>query len=139
MPFKTEINPGEIKIYFNEPRTGNISLADMGIKDEDLFFESGLIRIVFDFENIGEHHYFRVPTLEFTYTEEMGETHWQCDFNETTILDKNDHHGRSTVVLLDRKKLGELEHRHQNVLVLHAEFPEKVQLIADKCQAHFFN
>ncbi|MFT5724434.1 MAG: hypothetical protein ACI9JN_001553 [Bacteroidia bacterium] len=139
MAFKTELNPGEIKVYFDEPTSGNITFAEMGIKDEDLKFDGGLVRIVFDFENIGEHNYFKVPTINISYTEEMGETHWQCDYNRTTILDKHDHHGHSTVVLLNRKKLAELEHHHKNALVLHAEFPKEVQIIANDSKIHFFN
>ncbi len=139
MAFKTDINQGEIKVFFDEPTSGNITFADMGITDEDLLFEGGLVRIVFDFENIGEHNYFKVPTINVSYTEEMGETHWQCDFNRTTILDKHDHHGRSTVVLLNRNKLADLEHHHTNSMILHAEFPKPVQIIADASQVHFFN
>lgn len=139
MAFKTELNPGEIKVYFDEPTSGKITLAELGLKNDDLLFDGGLIRMVFDFENIGEHHYFKVPTIGMAYTEEMSETHWQCDFNETTIIDKHDHHGHSTVVLLDRKKMSELEHHHKNALVVHAEFPKSVQLDAAKSEIHFFN
>lgn len=139
MAFKTEINQGEIKVFWDEPTSGIVSFADMGIKDEDLYFDGGLVRIVFDFENVGEHHYFKVPTINVSYTDEMAETHWQCDFNRTTIVDKHDNHGRSTVVLLNRNKLADLEHHHQNSMILHAEFPEPVQLIADASHVHFFN
>jgi len=139
MAFKTELNPGEIKVIFDEPTSGKISLADMGLKDKDLQFDSGLLRLVFDFEHIGEHDYFKVPTIEMSYTEEMGETHWQCDFNQTTIVDKLDHHGRSTIILLNRKKIKDLEQHHENALILHAEFPKAVQLMADKSLIHFFN
>ena len=135
---RTELNPGEVKIYFEEPVSGKVSFAEMGLKNEDLVFECGLLRLVFDFENIGEHHFFRVPTIEVGYVEEMAETHWQCDFNRTTILDKNDHHGHSTVVLLNRKKLAELEHRHKNQLVLHGEFPKGVHLQAENTKVQFF-
>lgn len=123
-----DINQGEIKINFNQPIKEKVSLADLGLAKEDLFFESGRIRMVFDFENIENLEYFSVPTLEFSYLEEMGETHWQCDFNSTTILDKHDHHGHSTVVLLNRKKMQDLEQRHENQLVLHAEFPKEVHV-----------
>lgn len=139
MTFKKERNPGEIKVFFDQPTSGKISLADMGFKDEDLQFDGGMVRMVFDFEKVGEHKYFRVPTIEVGYTEEMGETHWQCDFNRTTILDKYDNHGQSSVVLLNRDKMTDLEQHHKNALVLHAEFPQPVQLIAEKCQIQFFN
>jgi hypothetical protein len=94
--------------------------------------------MVFDFEGIGEHHYYKVPTIEIAYKEEVAETHWQCDFNEETILDKTDHHGHSTVVLLDRNKLSKLEHHHENKLILHAEFPATAHLDLDKSYINFF-
>jgi hypothetical protein len=89
-------------------------------------------------EGIGEHHYFQVPTVEIAYQENMSETHWQCDFNGTTILDKMDHHGHSTVLLLNRKTIAELEHHHENKLIIHAEFPMKAHLKADDSYINFF-
>lgn len=110
----------------------------MGLQDSDLHFDGGNVRLVFDFENVKEHDYFSVPTVNVAYTEEMGETHWLCDFNKTTILDKNDNHGKSTVVLLNRKKMAELEHRHKNTLVVHADFPKPVQIVASDSHVTFF-
>lgn len=133
-----EINQGELKVKFSAPVTGKVSFADLGLKNEDLFLENGLLRLVIDLEGIGEHHYFKVPTIEVSYQEEVGETHWQCDFNRVTILDKMDHHGRSTVCLLNRKKLAELEHHHENNLVIHAEFPQAVHLIAENSYLNLF-
>ena len=133
-----EINQGEIKINFSTPTAGKISFADLGIKNEDLIFDGGLVRIAFDFKGIGEHHYFKMPTIEVSYQEDMEETHWQLDFNEETILDKTDHHGHSTIILFNRKKLQELEHRHENKLVLHAEFPKTAHIIAEKSYINFF-
>ena len=89
-------------------------------------------------EGIGEHHYFQVPTIEVTYREKVSETHWQCDFNATTILDKTDHHGHSTIILLNRKTIASLEHHHENKLVLHAEFPQGVHLNATESYINFF-
>ncbi|MCO6501406.1 MAG: hypothetical protein J5I47_13680 [Vicingus serpentipes] len=133
-----ELNQGEIKVNFSSPTSGKVSFSDLGLKDEDLVFESGLVRLVFDFEGIGEHHYFKMPTLEISYQEEMTETHWQCDFNKETILDKTDHHGHSTIILLNRNKLSELEHHHQNKLIVHGEFPQAAHVIADKSFINFF-
>lgn len=135
----TSVNPGELKVKFAEPSKGKISFAKLGFDNENLYVEGGFIRIVFDFEGIGEHHYFKMPTVEVAYKEEMAETHWICDFNEETILDKMDHHGHSTVMLLNRKKLAELEHHHENKLIVHAEFPAPVHLDADKSYINFFN
>jgi len=133
-----EINEGEIKVIFNEPKSGKVSFADLGLKNEDLTLENGLLRLVFNLNNIGEHHYYQVPTIEVAYKEEVGETHWQCDFNGETLLDKMDHHGHSTVILLNRKKIEVLEHRHENKMVLHAEFPEKVHLDAANSYINLF-
>ncbi|HHG86595.1 MAG TPA: hypothetical protein ENJ82_17730 [Bacteroidetes bacterium] len=133
-----DINQGEVKVKFSEPVAGKLTFADLGLKDEQLVLKGGLLRLVFDMEGIGEHQYYQVPTIEVAYQEEVSETHWQCDFNKVTILDKMDHHGRSTVMLLNRKKLSELEHHHQNQLVIHAEFPEAVHLSVEGSYINFF-
>ncbi|MGE0561132.1 MAG: hypothetical protein AB7O47_04905 [Flavobacteriales bacterium] len=134
-----EINQGEIKVNFKTPTSGKVSFAALGLKNEDLISESGLVRMVFDFEGIGEHSYYQIPTISIAYKEEMGETHWQCDFNGETILDKTDHHGHSTVILLNRTKLSSLEHHHQNVLVLHGEFPKPVCIVNEDSFIIFFS
>lgn len=133
-----EINQGEVVVKFTSPTTGKLTFADLGIKTEDLVFEGGFLRLVFDMEGIGEHSYFAMPTIEVAYKENMAETHWQCDFNGETILDKTDNHGNSTVILMNRKKLAELEHHHENALILHAEFPEGVHISAEGSYINFF-
>ena len=133
-----EINQGELKVKFSEPTKGKLTFADLGLKDEQMYLEGGLLRLVIDLEGIGEHSYFKVPTIEVGYVEEVGETHWQCDFNGVTILDKMDHHGRSTVCLLNRKRIAELEHHHENKLIIHAEFPQPVHLLADESYINLF-
>ena len=133
-----EVNQGEVVVKFTSPTTGKISFSDLGIKDENLVLEGGFLRLKFDLEGIGEHDYFAVPTIEVAYKEKCAETHWQCDFNGETILDKKDHHGSSTVMLMNRKKLSELEHHHENKLIVHAEFPEKVQIDTANSSINFF-
>jgi hypothetical protein len=133
-----EINQGEIKVKFNSPTEGKLSFKDLGITDEQLVIDSGFLRLQFDMEGIGEHDYFQVPTIEVSYKENCAETHWQCDFNKEIILDKMDHHGHATVLLLDRKKISALEHHHENRLTVHAEFPEKVHLIAEDSYINLF-
>ena len=123
-----EVNQGEVVVKFTSATSGKISFADLGIKDEDLVLDGGFLRLKFDMEGIGEHDYYAVPTIEVAYKENCAETHWQCDFNGETIVDKKDHHGNSTIMLMNRKKLSELEHHHENKLVIHAEFPEAVQI-----------
>ncbi|MEM6630767.1 MAG: hypothetical protein AAF694_13895 [Bacteroidota bacterium] len=133
-----EINPGEVVLHFDKPLTGKITLEELGFTDKQLFFEEGRIRMVFDFNQLGPHQYYRMPTLEMSYKEEMGETHWQCEFNEETLIDKYDHHGHCTVILLNREKMQKLEHHHVNQLILHAEFPSSVHLISKNSYVHFF-
>ncbi len=137
---EVEQNQGEVKLKFNEAMAGKISLAEIGLTDDDLYFESGLLRLVIDLEETnGNRKFFGVPTIEMSYKENMGETHWICDFNEETMLDKMDHHGSSTIMLLNRKSLEKVEHHHKNVMVIHAEFPEPVHLKAADSFLHLFN
>lgn len=133
-----EISEGEIKLKFNTPISGKVSFADLGLKDADLAIQNGFMRLVIDIEGIGEHSYFQVPTFEITYQENLSETHWQCDFNRETILDKTDNHGNSTIILLDRKKIESREHHHENKLILHAEFPDPVHIIAKDSYLNLF-
>lgn len=133
-----EVNEGEVIVKFTSPVTGRITLKDLGVSNEQLVLNGGFLRLVFDMEGIGEHSYFAMPTIEIAYVENVGETHWQCEFNDETILDKSDHHGHSTIMLLDRKKLSALEHHHENKLIVHAEFPEAVHIDTEKSSINFF-
>lgn len=133
-----EVNQGEVIVKFTTPVSGKVSFATLGIKKEDLMLKGGFLRMVFDFEGIGEHHYFQVPTVNVAYSAQVADTHWQCDFNGVTILDKTDHYGNSTVILLNRDKLAQLEHHHQNKLVLHAEFPESINITPEESYVNFF-
>lgn len=133
-----ELNQGEIKVKLNELSTGKLSFAELGITNEGNNLESGLLRLVFDFKGIRESSYYQVPTVEIFYEENMSETHWLCEFNGKTILDKIDHHGHSTVLLLNRKVLSNLEQHHENVLIVHAEFPQSANLNIDKSYVNFF-
>lgn len=133
-----EIKQGEISITFDAPKAGKLPLKELGLTDDQLVFEGGFLRLVFNFSGIGEHKYYQMPTIEFAYQENCAEIHWQCEFNEETILDTLDHHGHSSVLLLNRKKLESLEHRHENVLIIHGEFPEAVHLSAENSYVNFF-
>ena len=137
--YRIERNPGEIKVIFTDSVSGKVSFKDLGFEDNDLVFAGGNIRMVFNFDKIDEYQFYQMPTLEISYREQMGETHWVCDYNKTTILDKTDHHGRSTVLLMNRKKIDSLEQHHQNRLIIHADFPKPVHLIAKDCFVNFFN
>jgi hypothetical protein len=133
-----ELNQGEIKVKLNQAVPGKVSFSDLGITNEASNLESGLLRLVIDLKDIGKHSYYQVPTIEVGYEENMSETHWVCEFNGETILDKLDHHGHSTVILLNRKILENLEQHHENALTLHAEFPQPAKLNLEKSYIHFF-
>ncbi|MEL6560568.1 MAG: hypothetical protein AAFQ94_20420 [Bacteroidota bacterium] len=133
-----ELNQGEIKVKFETPISGKVSLAELGIENKGKHLESGLLRLVFDMDGIGEHSYYQVPTIEIVYEENMAETHWICEFNGETLLDKLDHHGHSTVLLLNRKVLSNLEQRHENTLIVHAEFPQPARLDLQRSFVHLF-
>ena len=81
-----------------------------------------VMRMVFNLSGIGEHHFFKTPTVEISYLKNVATTHWKCDFNGETILEKIDNHGFKTILLLDRNQLTELEHNHENELAIHADF-----------------
>ena len=135
---KIVINQGEVIVKFTKPVSGKITFAELGLKDENLVVDGGFLRLVFDFEGIAEHHYYKVPTLQITYDKDVKETLWVCDFNGTTILEKTDHYGHSTVILLNRNKLAKLEHHHKNQLVVQAEFPEPVTILTKESFITFF-
>jgi hypothetical protein len=135
-----DINQGEVKVIFKEVIPGKVSFRRLGLSDFDLTFNSGLIRMVFEMEETnGNRSFCHMPTIEVQYKEMMGETHWICEFNGKTILDKLDHQGRSTVMLMDRSKIVEEEHHHKNTLIMHAEFPQGVHLDAEASFIKFFN
>ncbi len=139
MKDQIEINEGEIKLTINEKHEGKLYLSDLGLKPSDMELESGLLRFVIEIKNAAELKLYAMPTIEFSYTEDMGETHWQSEFNGEVISDKNDHHGHSTVILLNRKKLEALLHRHDNKLVIHAEFPKPAIIDTSKSYLNLFH
>lgn len=132
MKDQIELNPGEIKLTFNEGHSGKVYLSDLGLTSEDLNLESGNMRFVIEVNNLNDAHFSAVPTIDFQYTEEMTETHWVCEFNGEVISDKLDHHGHATVILLNRKKIESLVQRHENTLVIHADFPAPATIDASK-------
>ncbi|MCB9236120.1 MAG: hypothetical protein H6581_31015 [Bacteroidia bacterium] len=131
-----EINPGEIKVTMDQPVTGKFTLRDLGISNQDLMVEGGNLRLVFEMGNLGDLHFYKMPTLELAYRENAHESGWVVEFNGENILEKTDHSGHATVLLLHRNKLDEYRHRHLNTLILHGDLSEQVQLSADNS---FFN
>jgi len=135
---QVENNAGEVRVTFTSIQDGKVSFKDLGITPEQVNLESGFLRLVFVLDGISDYSFYQVPTIEVSYEENCAETHWQCEFNRTVILDKMDHYGHSTVLLLDRKKLDSLQHRHENRLVIHAEFPIAAQIKVEDSYIHLF-
>jgi len=59
-------------------------------------------------------------------------------FKHMDILDKLDNHGHSSILLLNRKVLSELEQHHENKIIVHAEFPQGATLNLNKSSVNFF-
>ncbi|MCS7072969.1 MAG: hypothetical protein NZ108_00730 [Bacteroidia bacterium] len=130
MSIVTELNPGEIRFRFEALQAGKISFANLGLQDKDLVIKGGNLRIVFDFGALGDIHFFKSPTIEFHYHEKISESSWQAEFNGEVVSDKNDHSGSHTLILLNRNKLNELRHRHNNQLIIRGDLPQEVTLVA---------
>lgn len=133
-----ELNEGEVKIRVSGTTPGKITFNELGLTDDRMVLEGGFLRLVLELDDVDIMNYYAVPTIEVGYIENTSETHWQCEFNGETILDKMDHHGNSTILLLDRNKLESLEHRHENTLIIHAEFPELIHISTENSSIHLF-
>ena len=133
-----ELNPGEVLINMPVPKTGKLTFEELGLSDEELNLPDGNLRLVFDFEGFKEHEYYHTPTIEISYLQDVTETQWICEFNETTLIDTLDHYGHATVILLDRDVIRKAEHHHTNKLIVHADFPEPVTLSAKDSYINIF-
>jgi len=128
-----DITPGEIRIT---AVAGRNALQSLGLSDEQLKIEGGNIRLVFELGNMEGQHFFKNPTIEIAYHEHLGESTWVAEFNGENILEKTDHAGNATLLLLQRGKLEALLHRHENILIIHGDLPAQIGLNAANT---FFN
>lgn len=115
------LNKGEIKLDVNVNQRGKLTLASLGLTQENLFLEGGVLRMVLNIEQANDIHFASHPTVELKYSEKMEETHWSVEFNGATVLDKYDHSGNATLLLLKRDAFSDI-HRHENQLIIHAQF-----------------
>jgi hypothetical protein len=130
---QVEVNPGEVKVIMNEAVQGKkIFFNELGVSTEQLNVVGGNLRLVIEIHNLDENHFGTVPTVHLAYSEELGETVWQCEFNGQVVLDKKDHHGHSTVLLLNKTKLNAISQRHDNTLIIHGDFPSNTNLNAEE-------
>tara|TARA_B100000508_G_scaffold141092_1_gene146491 strand:+ start:168391 stop:168810 length:420 start_codon:yes stop_codon:yes gene_type:complete len=131
-----QVGEGEVKVAMSSESSGKVTFKELGIQKDQISVDGGFLRLVFDFGQFKEDGFYSVPTIEVAYDKNVAETHWQCDFNGETILDKMDNHGNSTVVLLNRNKMIEQLHHHNNVLVVHGEFPSSVNIDLENSYIH---
>jgi hypothetical protein len=128
----TDVQSGEIRIKFDEAVGGKMTLGEMGLTETNLHIDGGNLRLVIELgQTLANSHFFRMPTIEMHYHEKVGETAWQVEYNGEVVLEKIDHSGNATLLLLNRKKLDDLTHHHQNNLVIHGDFPQEVTLSSE--------
>tara|TARA_R100000951_G_C2597609_1_gene167147 strand:- start:260 stop:682 length:423 start_codon:yes stop_codon:yes gene_type:complete len=122
---------GEVKVTITSDMKGKLPFKELGLKNENIKVKGGFLRLVFEFGQFSENNFYSVPTVELAYDKNVSETHWQCDFNGETISDKMDNNGNSTVILLQRAKMIDQLHHHENTLIVHGEFPDNINIDLD--------
>lgn len=125
------VNQGEIRLDVDASQKGKLTLSDLGLKPEDLFMEGGLLRLVVNIKQSNDIQFYTMPTLELSYSEKMAETHWSVEFNGDTVIDTLDHSGRSTLLMLKKKSLADKLQRHENQLILHAQFTSPAHILPE--------
>lgn len=118
----------QVKIEMEKPVVGRFSLKDAGLNEDFYKVEGGNLRIKVEMGYIQDFHLYKMPIIELDYTQKIHESEWVVEFNGENILEKKDHSGQSTVLLLKRSKMNDLLHRHENTLLIHADFSEEVEI-----------
>lgn len=128
MSVQLELTEGQLEINMKETAMGKFSLAEAGLKDDTYKVEGGNLRIKVDLGYIKDVHFYKMPVIELEYSQNIHESEWIVEFNGTNILEKKDHSGHATILLLNRKKMDELKQRHENILLIHGDFSEVVAI-----------
>ncbi len=131
---KLSLTEGQLKITMENPIFGEFTLEDAGFKEEAYKVEGGNLRLKMDLGAIENHNFFRMPVIQLNYKNNIHESEWIVEFNGENILEKKDHSGHSTVLLLNRNKMEKLKNRHENALIIHGDFSEEVNI---KYDSHF--
>lgn len=121
------VSDGQVKITMETPIFDEFTLKDLGL-NENYKVEGGNLRLKVELGYIKDINFYKMPKIEFNYTEKINESGWIVEFNGTNILEKTDHSGKATVLLLNRKKMNELVQRHENNLIIHGDFSEEVHI-----------
>lgn len=139
MALTFEINPGEIKINIDEPRSGKITFAEIGLTEDQLMIAGGNLRLDIELgQTLQSGHFYQMPTVEFSYKEKIKESSWQIEFNGEVVLDKVDHSGHKTVLFVSRKKLEDKVHHHVNRLIVHGDLAQEIHLSPTESYIHLF-
>lgn len=119
---------GQIKITMKQPAFDKFTLGCSGLRENTYKTKGGNVRIQINLGAIQDIHFYKMPIIELNYTDKIHESGWVVEFNGTNILEKTDHSGQSTILLLNRKKMIELVNRHENTILIHGDFSEEVEL-----------
>lgn len=122
------VTDGQIKIVMQEAAFGKFTLTEAGFGEDTYEVEGGNLRIKIELGYIQDVNFYKMPILEFEYTEKISTSEWIVEFNGVNILEKKDHSGQATVLLLNRNKMKDLQQRHENILLIHGDFSEVVHL-----------
>lgn len=124
-----QLTEGQIKITMgNKPAFDKFSLAEAGLKESFYEVQGGNLRLKIELGYIQDYHFYRMPVIQFEYENNIQESEWIVEFNGKNILEKKDHSGYSTVLLLNRNKMDELRNRHENNLIIHGDFSDVVHI-----------
>lgn len=123
-----EVTEGQLEIDMKKTITGKFTLKEAGLQEDNYVVEGGNLRMKLDLGYVKDAHFYKMPVIEFEYTENIHESEWIVEFNGVNILEKKDHSGHATLLLLNRKKMDELQQRHENVLLVHGDFSEVVKI-----------
>lgn len=122
------LTEGQIQIVMQEAAFGKFSLEAAGLNAPSYEVEGGNLRIEIKMGYIQDVNFYKMPILEFEYTDKIAQSEWVVEFNGVNILEKKDHSGQATILLLNRNKMKELEQRHENTLLIHGDFSEVVHI-----------
>lgn len=123
-----ELSEGQLEIAMNETAFGKFTLKEAGLKEETYNVEGGNLRIKVDLGYIKDVHFYKMPIVELEYTENISTSEWVVEYNGVNILEKKDHSGHKTVLLLNRNKMDQLKQRHENTMLIHGDFSEVVAI-----------
>lgn len=125
---QTTLSEGQIKITMNKPTFDKFTLEEAGLTDESYKVEGGNLRLKVELGYIKDINFYKMPIIDFKYTEKITESEWIIEFNGKNILEKYDHSGQATVLLLNRNKMKDLVQRRENILLIHGDFSEEVHI-----------